>query len=115
MTKRLQQTYFDLRVTQYITLFCLFPQVKGYRYLEEDNSDESDSEKSEEDGDEEEEEEHQDHVVEEMGADDGEEEEQGDKALGIDSPRARWRGAEGHRRRRDDAHVVGEWEEREGG
>lgn len=108
MTIRLQQTCSDLRVTQYITLFCLFPQVKGYRYLEEDNSDESDSEKSEEDGDEEEEEEQRDRVVEEMGADDGEE-------GGIDSPRARWRGAEGQQRRRDDGHVVGEWEEREGG
>ncbi|KAK9539628.1 hypothetical protein VZT92_002133 [Zoarces viviparus] len=44
-------------------------KVKGYRYLEEDNSDESDSEKSEEDDEEEDEE----HVVEEMGAEDGEE------------------------------------------
>ncbi|XP_047434119.1 protein unc-93 homolog B1 [Mugil cephalus] len=67
-------------------------KVKGYRYLEEDNSDESDSEKSEEDeeDDEEGEEEHGEHLEEELGADDREEEEeeegQGDQDLRADSP-----------------------------
>ncbi|XP_031720285.1 protein unc-93 homolog B1 [Anarrhichthys ocellatus] len=88
-------------------------KVKGYRYLEEDNSDESDSEKSVEDD---EEEEHEEHVAEEMGAEDGEEGGQDAGVQGVDSPKARRRGAEGHRHRREDAHVKeGVREEREGG
>lgn len=89
-------------------------QVKGYRYLEEDNSDESDSERSEDDDKEEEEEEDEEHVAEEMGAEDRREEGQDDGVQGVDSPEARRRGAEGHRR--EDAHVKdGVREEREGG
>ncbi|XP_040002070.1 protein unc-93 homolog B1 [Xiphias gladius] len=88
-------------------------KVKGYRYLEEDNSDESDSESEE---DEEEKTEDEEHVVEEMGAEDSEEGGHDGEAQGADSPRARRRGAEGHRCRREDAHVKeGEREEREGG
>ncbi|KAM7418538.1 hypothetical protein PAMA_015918 [Pampus argenteus] len=79
-------------------------KIKGYRYLEEDNSDESDSEKSEED--EEEERANEEHVVEEMGAEDREEGGQDAGAQGADSPRARRRGA----REREV-----EWDEREGG
>lgn len=87
-------------------IICL--QVKGYRYLEEDNSDESDSEKSEDDDEE--------HVVEEMVAEDREEGGQDAGAQGADSPTAWRRGAEVHRRRQQDAHVKeGEREEREGG
>ncbi|XP_034755447.1 protein unc-93 homolog B1 [Etheostoma cragini] len=75
-------------------------KVKGYRYLEEDNSDESDSEKSEEDD-----EEDGEHVVEEMGAEGGEEEGGHDAEVqGADSPTARRRGTEGQRRRQDHAH-----------
>lgn len=56
------------------------------------------------------------HRVEEMGAEDGEEEDQ-DAGLQVpDSPTARRRGAEVHRRRREEADVKeGEREEREGG
>ncbi|KAI3352770.1 hypothetical protein L3Q82_019354 [Scortum barcoo] len=90
-------------------------KVKGYRYLEEDNSDESDSERSEDD-DEEDRKEDEEHVAEELGAEDGEERDQGTPARGADSPVARRRGAEGQRRRWEDAHVrEGEREEREGG
>ncbi|XP_074484863.1 protein unc-93 homolog B1 [Sebastes fasciatus] len=89
-------------------------KVKGYRYLEEDNSDESDSERSEEDDEEEKEDE--EHVVEEMGAEDGEEGGQDAGVQGADSPGARRRGAEGHRRRREDGDLKeGVKEEREGG
>ncbi|XP_037619374.1 protein unc-93 homolog B1 [Sebastes umbrosus] len=89
-------------------------KVKGYRYLEEDNSDESDSERSEEDDEEEKEDE--EHVVEEMGAEDGEEGGRDAGVQGADSPGARRRGAEGHRRRREDGHLKeGVKEEREGG
>ncbi|XP_038570281.1 protein unc-93 homolog B1 [Micropterus salmoides] len=85
-------------------------KVKGYRYLEEDNSDESDSERSEDEGEKEDEE----HVVEEMGAEEREEGGQDAEAQGADSPGARRRGAEGHRLRREDAHVKeGEREEHE--
>lgn len=71
--------------------------MKGYRYLEEDNSDESDSEGSEEDDDEDEEErtEEDERVVEEMVAGDREEEGRDARAEGADSPRAQRRGAEG--------------------
>ncbi|XP_053190743.1 protein unc-93 homolog B1 [Scomber japonicus] len=90
-------------------------KVKGYRYLEEDNSDESDSEKSEEDETEEEEEEERkdddEHVAEEIGAEDREEGGQDGGAQGFDSPGARRRGAEGHHHRWEDAY---EREEREG-
>ncbi|XP_008293371.1 protein unc-93 homolog B1 [Stegastes partitus] len=75
-------------------------KVKGYRYLEEDNSDESDSEWSEEDDEEEKGEEDEEHVVEEMGAEDWEEGGHDAGAWGADSPRARRRGAEGNRQRR---------------
>ncbi|XP_056227369.1 protein unc-93 homolog B1 [Seriola aureovittata] len=87
-------------------------KVKGYRYLEDDNSDESDSERSEED---EEKEEDEEHVVEEMGAEDREEGGQDRGAQGADSPRARRRGAEGHRGKWEDAGVKdGEREDHEG-
>ncbi|KAL7404327.1 hypothetical protein ABVT39_013174 [Epinephelus coioides] len=89
-------------------------KVKGYRYLEEDNSDESDSERSEEDDKEERED--GEHVPEEMGAEDREEGGQDAGVQGADSPVARRRGAEGHRRRWENPHVKEEMrEEREGG
>lgn len=76
-------------------------KVKGYRYLEEDNSDESDSERSEDNvrDDEEEREEDEERVVEEMEAEGREEEGQDTQSLGGDSPKARQRGARGHRHR----------------
>ncbi|XP_072240332.1 protein unc-93 homolog B1 [Leuresthes tenuis] len=82
-------------------------KVKGYRYLEEDNSDESDSERSEEDDEDAErrKEENGEHVVEEMGAEDGEERGQDAGAVGADSPRAWRRGAMGQQRRWEDADV----------
>ena len=87
----------------------LSPQVKGYRYLEEDNSDESDSERSEEDN-----QENREHVLEEMGAEGREERGQDGGAHGADSPIARRRGAAGHHQNRD-VNVNGEErEEREG-
>ncbi|KAM7010138.1 protein unc-93 homolog B1 [Tautogolabrus adspersus] len=70
-------------------------KVKGYRYLEEDNSDESDSDKSEED-------ENRGSFAEEMGADAGEE---GGQDVGADSPGARRRMAGGQRPRGEDANV----------
>lgn len=89
-------------------------KVKGYRYLEEDNSDESDSERSVEDDEEEKQDE--EHVAEEMETEEWEEGGQGAGFQGADSPEARRRGAEVHRRRREDAYVrEGEREEREGG
>ncbi|XP_029999286.1 protein unc-93 homolog B1 isoform X2 [Sphaeramia orbicularis] len=83
-------------------------KVKGYRYLEEDNSDESDSEKSEEDDEDERERKDEEHVVEEMEAE-GEEEGGGGgggggggaKAWRDESPQARRRGVEGHQGRRE--------------
>ncbi|XP_060942766.1 protein unc-93 homolog B1 [Limanda limanda] len=85
-------------------------KVKGYRYLEEDNSDESDSGGSEEENKEDEE-----HVLEEMEAEGREERGQDGGAHGADSPIARRRGAAGHHQNRDDANVNGgEREEREG-
>ncbi|XP_037546371.1 protein unc-93 homolog B1 [Nematolebias whitei] len=76
-------------------------KVKGYRYLEEDNSDESDE--SDEEQSEGHETDDDDDVVEEMGA--GEEEEAQDARLEeVDSPRARRRGVEGQQHR---------WEEEE--
>ncbi|XP_035039294.1 protein unc-93 homolog B1 [Hippoglossus stenolepis] len=88
-------------------------KVKGYRYLEEDNSDESDSERSEEDKEENREDE--EHVLEEMGAEGREERGQDGGAHGADSPIARRRGAAGHHQNRDGANVNGgEREEHEG-
>lgn len=90
---------------------CL--QVKGYRYLEEDNSDESESEEEdykedEEHGEEEEE--------EEVGLGDGDEGGQNAEFQGADSA-ASWReGAEVHRRRPEDGESTeGDREERKGG
>uniref|UniRef100_UPI0037E9AB67 protein unc-93 homolog B1 isoform X2 n=1 Tax=Semicossyphus pulcher TaxID=241346 RepID=UPI0037E9AB67 len=86
-------------------------KVKGYRYLEEDNSDESDSEKSEEDD-----EEDRGHLAEEREV---EEQEGGGQEAGVldaDSPGARRRVAGGQRPRGEAANVrEGEGEEREGG
>lgn len=76
------------------------PQVKGYRYLEEDNSDESD-ESDEEESEGQNTDDDDDDVVEEMGA--GEEEEAQDARLEeVDSPRARRRGVEGQQHRREE-------------
>ncbi|KAM4584500.1 protein unc-93 homolog B1 isoform 1-T1 [Odontesthes bonariensis] len=81
-------------------------KVKGYRYLEEDNSDESDSERSEEDDkDAERNEEDDEHVVEEMGAEDGEERGQDAGAAEADSPRVWRRGAKGQQHGWEDADV----------
>ncbi|KAK2919420.1 protein unc-93 homolog B1 [Channa argus] len=92
-------------------------KFKGYRYLEEDNSDESDSERGEDDDLEDElKTEDEDHVVEEMGPEDGDERGQDAGARRADSPRARRRGVEGQRSRRQDAHEKEEErEELEGG
>lgn len=85
--------------------------MKGYRYLEEDNSDESDSEKSSVEEEEEEDEEQQ----EEGGAERREDWGIDTGSQGSDSPRARRGGAIGRRRRQDDAYgQVGEREEYEG-
>lgn len=84
------ETGFDIRATNSTNSFC--PQVKGYRYLEEDNSDESDSERSEEDDREDEREEDDCDVVQNL---DGEERDQEGWYQGANSPRARRRGAEG--------------------
>lgn len=81
--------------------FCC--QVKGYRYLEEDNSDESDSEKSVE--------EENDENIEEMPSADGEEEEQDAGTEGADSPRVWRRGARGQQHRWEDGHLQGAEEE----
>lgn len=75
-------------------------QVKGYRYLEEDNSDESDSEKSVE-------EENDENLEEEMPSADGEEEEQDAGSVGADSPRVWRRGAGGQQHRWEDGHLQG--------
>uniref|UniRef100_A0A7N8YMD2 Unc-93 homolog B1, TLR signaling regulator n=1 Tax=Mastacembelus armatus TaxID=205130 RepID=A0A7N8YMD2_9TELE len=89
---------------------CL--QVKGYRYLEEDNSDESDSEKSQDDDEEDEEEkEGEDHVAGEKGADEMEEGVQDTGGQGADSPKARRRWASGHQSRQDAYMKEGEMEE----
>uniref|UniRef100_A0A8C8DUW9 Unc-93 homolog B1, TLR signaling regulator n=1 Tax=Oryzias sinensis TaxID=183150 RepID=A0A8C8DUW9_9TELE len=78
-------------------------KVKGYRYLEEDNSDESDSEKSGE--------EENDENIEEMPSADGEEEEQDAGTEGADSPRVWRRGARGQQHRWEDGHLQGAEEE----
>jgi len=74
------------------------PQVKGYRYLEEDNSDESDSEKSDEE--EEHESEEGGEIREDVGGDPG--------SQGSDSPRARRGGARDRRRQKDERVGHGE-------
>ncbi|XP_034544257.1 protein unc-93 homolog B1 [Notolabrus celidotus] len=88
-------------------------KVKGYRYLEEDNSDESDSENSEE---EDKDEEHMGHLADEMGAEEREEGGEEVGLLGSDSPRARRRVVGGQRPRGENASVKeGEGEERQEG
>ncbi|KAM9315055.1 protein unc-93 homolog B1 [Pholidichthys leucotaenia] len=67
-------------------------KVKGYRYLEDDNSDESDMEGSKDDD---EEDEGEEDIVEEMGAEGREDGGPNDGALGGNYARARRRGAEG--------------------
>ncbi|KAM3624656.1 uncharacterized protein V6R79_026179 [Siganus canaliculatus] len=90
-------------------------KVKGYRYLEEDNSDESDSEGSDDDDEDEEKEEYE-RVVEEMEAESREEGGPDAAAHGADSPGARRRGAEPPLRRQQEANVrEEEREEGEGG
>ncbi|KAM6939590.1 protein unc-93 homolog B1 [Xenentodon cancila] len=81
-------------------------KVKGYRYLEEDNSDESDSERSEE-----EEKDDGGYVVEEMGAEDTEEGGHDAGAEGAESPRVWRRGAKGQRHREDGRVRDGEAED----
>ncbi|KAL3067458.1 hypothetical protein OYC64_017229 [Pagothenia borchgrevinki] len=77
-------------------------KVKGYRYLEEDNSDESDSERS--DGEEDEEGlDDEEHVAEEMEAEDGDGGGQDAGGPGAESPGARRRGAEGQHHRGAEA------------
>ncbi|XP_061833050.1 protein unc-93 homolog B1 isoform X1 [Nerophis lumbriciformis] len=76
-------------------------KVKGYRYLEDGNSDESDSEKSEEDDIEEEEQ-----LANEIGALDMQNERQDGGILGGDSLRARRKRVEGQQHREEDAHVM---------
>lgn len=88
---------------------CL--QVKGYRYLEEDNSDESESEEEEYKEDEEHGEEE-----EEVGPGDGDEGGQDAEFQGADSPASCRGGAEVHHRRREDGDRTEEdREERKGG
>ncbi|XP_056136296.1 protein unc-93 homolog B1 [Lampris incognitus] len=87
-------------------------KVKGYRYLEEDNSDESGSEKSEGD---EEEEGHEEQEVEEFGAERREDQGQDSGSQGSDSPRSRMGRARGRQRRREDAHgEMGEGQKHKG-
>ncbi|KAM3865363.1 protein unc-93 homolog B1 [Diretmus argenteus] len=72
-------------------------KVKGYRYLEEDNSDESDSENSEED--EQEEGGRGQQEAEGRGAENREDRDQDAGSQASDSPRARREGVRGRRRR----------------
>ncbi|KAI4833403.1 hypothetical protein KUCAC02_016309 [Chaenocephalus aceratus] len=76
-------------------------KVKGYRYLEEDNSDESDSERS--DDEEEGLDDDDEHVAEEMEAEDGDGGGQDAGGPGAESPGARRRGAEGQHHRGAEA------------
>ncbi|XP_041839560.1 protein unc-93 homolog B1 [Melanotaenia boesemani] len=89
-------------------------KVKGYRYLEEDNSDESDSE--EDDEEDERRMEDDEHVLEGMGAEDRGEWGQDAGARGGDSPRIWRRGGKGQQRRWEEADVEerGRREEHEG-
>ncbi|KAK1886230.1 Protein unc-93 like B1 [Dissostichus eleginoides] len=77
-------------------------KVKGYRYLEEDNSDESDSERSDDEEDEEGLDDDE-HVAEEMEAEDGDGGGQDAGGPGAESPGARRRGAEGQHHRGAEA------------
>ncbi|XP_061536423.1 protein unc-93 homolog B1 [Phycodurus eques] len=77
-------------------------KVKGYRYLEEGNSDESDSERSEEDDENDDEEQ----LVNEFGAEDMEAERQDVGAQGADSLRARRKRPESHQHGGEDSHVT---------
>uniref|UniRef100_A0A672H3Q0 Unc-93 homolog B1, TLR signaling regulator n=1 Tax=Salarias fasciatus TaxID=181472 RepID=A0A672H3Q0_SALFA len=106
-----------LLVTLLLACYCywlmerrLAAKVKGYRYLEEDNSDESDSEKSEDEEGEEEDEERD-------GGEERQEEQEQEEVWGAESPGARRRGGEGQRRRRrqQEAEEEEEEEEEEGG
>ncbi|XP_077381366.1 protein unc-93 homolog B1 [Festucalex cinctus] len=85
-------------------------KVKGYRYLEDGNSDESDSERSEEDDDEKDEEEMEaeEQLANEFGAEDMEAERQDAAAqgAGADSLRARRKRADVQQHGDEDAHVV---------
>ncbi|XP_030600016.1 protein unc-93 homolog B1 [Archocentrus centrarchus] len=86
-------------------------KVKGYRYLEEDNSDESDSEKSgEDDNEEDERQEDEEDVVQNLDREEGGQDGWYPVA---NSPRARRRGAEGHYRGQEEGGV-NEREERVG-
>lgn len=94
-----------------IKIYISYLQVKGYRYLEEDNSDESDSENSEK-----EEEDGEDHKAEEMEREDGVGGQDASNSQGDASPAAMRRGAEIHHHRQDNVEVrEGEKEERAGG
>lgn len=77
-----------------IDVMC--PQVKGYRYLEEGNSDESDSERSEEDDENEEDREPEEQLANEFRAEDMEAERQDSGAQEADSLRVRRKRAENH-------------------
>nr|XP_057930525.1 protein unc-93 homolog B1 [Doryrhamphus excisus] len=82
-------------------------KVKGYRYLEEGNSDESDSERSEEDDEKDVEHvEEEEQSANEMGAEDTENERHDGEATGADSLRPRRKRAEGQQQHREeDGHV----------
>ena len=91
------RVHLRLHVNSLHSVVLSLPQVKGYRYLEEDNSDESesDSEKSdEEEEDEEHEGEEGGEIREDVGGDAG--------SQGSDSPRARMGGARDRRRQKDE-------------
>ncbi|XP_057700169.1 protein unc-93 homolog B1 isoform X2 [Corythoichthys intestinalis] len=81
-------------------------KVKGYRYLEDGNSDESDSEKSEEDDENNAEDIEAEELVNEFGAENMEAERQDDGDLGADSLRARRKRAENHQQREEDIHAI---------
>ncbi|XP_037108231.1 protein unc-93 homolog B1 [Syngnathus acus] len=82
-------------------------KVKGYRYLEDGNSDESDSERSEEDDEKDEEEiEAEEQLANESEAEDMEAERQDPGAQGADSLRARRKKPENHQHTEDDAHLM---------
>ncbi|XP_017287916.1 protein unc-93 homolog B1 isoform X2 [Kryptolebias marmoratus] len=86
-------------------------KVKGYRYLEEDNSDESDeSDEEENEGDmtEDDDDDDDDEVVEEMGTRDEEEGAHDARPEEVDSPRARRRGVEGQQHRQEEEEERGE-------
>ncbi|KAK5927070.1 hypothetical protein CgunFtcFv8_022595 [Champsocephalus gunnari] len=78
-------------------------KVKGYRYLEEDNSDESDSERSDDEEEGLDDDDDDEHVAEEMEAEDGDGGGQDAGGPGAESPGARRRGAEGQHHRGAEA------------